>query len=30
LRMDGFKDVRRKVEVSDGGTVTIAEALKRQ
>jgi hypothetical protein len=30
LKMDGFKDVRRKVEVSDGGTVTIAEALKRQ
>jgi hypothetical protein len=28
--MDGFKDVRRRVEVSDGGTVTIAEALKRQ
>jgi hypothetical protein len=30
LKMDGFKDVRRRVEVSDGGTVTIAEALKRQ
>jgi hypothetical protein len=30
LKMDGFKDVRRRIEVSDGGTVTIAEALKRQ
>jgi hypothetical protein len=30
LRMDGFKDVRRKIQVSDGGTVTIAEALKLQ
>jgi hypothetical protein len=29
LKMDGFKDVRRKVEVSDGGTVTIYESLKR-
>jgi eukaryotic-like serine/threonine-protein kinase len=28
LRLDGFKEVRRKVEVSDGGTVTIAESLK--
>jgi serine/threonine protein kinase len=28
LRMDGFKEVRRKIEVSDGGTVTIAESLK--
>ena len=30
LKMDGFKDVRRKIEVSDGGTVTIYESLKRQ
>jgi hypothetical protein len=28
LKMDGFKDVRRKVEVSDGGTVSVSEALK--
>jgi hypothetical protein len=30
LKMDGYKDVRRKIEVSDGGTVTINESLKRQ
>jgi len=30
LRLGGFKDVRRTVEVSDGGTVTVAAALKRQ
>jgi len=30
LKMDGFKDVRRKIQVSDGGTVTVAESLKRQ
>jgi serine/threonine protein kinase len=30
LKMVGFRDVQRKVQVSDGGTVTIAEALKRQ
>jgi hypothetical protein len=30
LKMDGFKDVRRRVEVSDGGTVTLHESLKRQ
>jgi serine/threonine protein kinase len=30
LRLDGFKDVRRTVEVSDGGTVTVAAWLKRQ
>ena len=30
LKMDGFKDVRRRIEVSDGGTVTINESLKRQ
>jgi eukaryotic-like serine/threonine-protein kinase len=30
LRLDGFKEVRRTVEVSDGGTVTVAAWLKRQ
>ena len=30
LKLDGFKDVRRKIQVSDGGTVTVAESLKRQ
>jgi hypothetical protein len=28
--LDGFKEVRRTVEVSDGGTVTVAAWLKRQ
>jgi serine/threonine-protein kinase len=30
LRLAGFKEVRRAVEVSDGGTVTVAAWLKRQ
>ncbi len=30
LKLDGFKDVRRAVEVSDGGTVTVAAAFKRK
>jgi hypothetical protein len=30
LRLAGFKEVRRTVEVSDGGTVTVAAWLKRQ
>jgi serine/threonine protein kinase len=30
LRLEGFRDLRRTVQVSDGGTVTIAEAFKRQ
>jgi Protein kinase domain/PEGA domain len=30
LRLAGFKEVRRTVEVSDGGTVTVAALLKRQ
>jgi serine/threonine protein kinase len=30
MRMEGFKEARRKVEVSDGGTVTVAESLRRQ
>jgi hypothetical protein len=30
LRLDGFNEVRRTVEVSDGGTVTVAAWLKRQ
>jgi len=27
LKLDGFKDVRRKIQVSDGGTVTVADRL---
>jgi Protein kinase domain/PEGA domain len=30
LKLDGFKDVRRAVELSDGGTVTVAAAFKRK
>jgi hypothetical protein len=30
LRLAGFKEVRRAVEVSDGGAVTVAAWLKRQ
>jgi serine/threonine protein kinase len=30
LRMNGYKDMRRTVEVSDGGTVTVAAVLRHQ
>jgi len=30
LKLDGFQPVRRTVQVSEGGTVVVAEALKRQ
>jgi hypothetical protein len=30
IKLDGFADLRRTVQVSDGGTVTIAESLKRR